>query len=115
LADDVEMKDSSDDSMLSCTSSSDDDSELVSKNSVDSSSSDGAEHGEDEMSEESEDGGIAQNRARREVKPNLMDDHIYFFKKPSVTNEPTESRKAILAKRIAKQAAKEFEKQKLKA
>lgn len=44
-----------------------------------------------------------------------MDDHIYFFKKQPARTEPTESRKELLAKRIAKQAAKEFEKQKLKA
>ncbi len=96
------MKESSDESIMSCTSSSDDDSEVVSKNSVDSSSSESInEQGEDEMSEVSEDGGIALNRERRDIKPNLMDDHIYFFKKPATT-EPAESRKELLAKRIAK-------------
>lgn len=91
---------SSEDSLLSYTSSSDDDSQVASKNSVDSSSSvENGEEGEDEMSEMSE-GGIARNRERREVKPNLMDDHIYFFKK--LNSAPPESRQAVRARRIAK-------------
>ena len=91
----------------------------------------GAEGGEDEMSEQNEgaeseqeeedddEAGIAVRRERREAKPNMMNDHIYFNK---ISKHADDSNRASITtksqlreRRAAKQAAKEFERQKQKA
>lgn len=54
-------------------------------------------------------------REKREIKPNQMDDHVYFTKKRNENDEIIVSKSQLKAKRLAKQAAKDFERQKLKA
>ena len=54
-------------------------------------------------------------REKREVKPNQMDDHVYFTKKRNEDQVVVVSKSQLKAKRLAKQAAKDFERQKLKA
>lgn len=68
----------------------------------------------EQSSESLEEQGLASGRERRQIKPNLMDDHIYFVKrsKTEQQTQPPISKSQLRAKRLAKQAAKEFEKQK---
>lgn len=69
----------------------------------------------EQSSESLEEQGLASGRERRQIKPNLMDDHIYFVKRSKTEQtQPPISKSQLRAKRLAKQAAKEFEKQKLK-
>lgn len=81
----------------------------------------------EESSDESEEVGVALGRERRQAKPNMMDDHIYFVKKSKREDcqyfvkkrqdtdfEPQLTKSQLLAKRQAKLAAKQFERQKQK-
>lgn len=59
--------------------------------------------------------GVAAGRERRTIKPNMMDDHIYYVKQRThQVDRPQLTKSQIEAKRQAKIAAKQFEKQKLK-
>ncbi len=71
----------------------------------------------DQSSDSIEEQGLASGRERRQIKPNLMDDHIYFVKKKTQEqqSQPPISKSQLKAKRLAKLAAKEFERQKMKA
>lgn len=80
-----------------------------------SSSSDSSDSSD---SDDSDAVGVAAGRQRREPKPNLMQDHIYFVK-PTMREDKDQNLsksqlKQLKVRREAKNAAKEFERQRCK-
>ena len=63
---------------------------------------------------DAEDDVIAVRRQRRQAKPNMMDDHIYFASQKQNVSK-SQQLWQLRERRQAKQAAKEFQKQKQKA